>query len=299
MTDFRRRRPSDAALRWVEGQLGAGAQVRSWRRMPGGLSSAVHRIGVVRGGRSHTVVLRRWESVDSARYVRREQAALERLVGSGVVGPELLASDPDGVHDGHPALLMTRVPGRVHLDPDDPDDWLGQMARTAAAIHDLDVPPEPFEPWFEPDEWSVPETATKPALWRAAQDVLRQPPPDAPPVFLHRDFQHFNLLWSRKRLTGVVDWTFACAGPREVDVGHCRLNLAVLHDAGRAERFRQHYEAETGRSLDPWWDLHASASFGDGWRDSIPIQVNGRIPVDVEGMTGRVEDLIAGIMDRL
>jgi aminoglycoside phosphotransferase (APT) family kinase protein len=268
--------------------------------MTGGLGSAVHRLGVDERGRSRTVVLRRWEHAEAARFVRREQATLEQLAGSGLPCPELLGSDPDGAgSDGHPALLMTRVPGKVHLNPADPHDWLAQMARAAAAIHNLDVPAQPFEPWFNPDEWSVPETATNPALWQEAHHALRQPPPDTLPVFLHRDFQHFNLLWSRERLTGVVDWTFASTGPREIDLGHCRLNLAVLHGADWAEQFRHIYEAETSTSLHPWWDLHASASYSDHWPDFIPVQVDGRVPVDIEGMTHRVEDLIAGIMERL
>lgn len=300
MSDFRRQRPSSTALRWVERQLGSGARVRTWRRMTGGLGSAVHRLGVNHRGRSWTVVLRRWEHGDAERFVHRERATLERLAGSGIPCPELLGSDPDGAgSDRHPALLMTRVPGRVHLDPVDPDDWLAQMARAAAAIHDLDLPAEPFEPWFNPDEWSVPASATNPALWRRAHDVMRQPPPEAVGVFVHRDFQPFNLLWSRERLTGVVDWTFASAGPREIDVGHCRLNLAVLHGVDWSERFRRAYEAEVGTPLHPWWDLHASASYSDHWSKFIPVQVSGRVPVDVEGMTQRVEDLIAGIMERL
>ncbi len=246
-------------------------------------------------------MLRRWEHAGAARFVRREHAALEQLAGSGIPAPELLGSDPDGAgSDGHPALLMSRVPGRVHLDPTDPDAWLTQMALAAAAIHDLDAPAEPYTPWMTPDQWSVPERATDRSLWLEAHDILRQQPPEAEPVFLHRDFQHFNLLWSRGRLTGVVDWTFASIGPREVDVGHCRLNLAVLHGADWAERFRHAYEVETGTSLHPWWDLHASAAaYSDHWPDFIPVQVSGRVPVDVQGMTGRVEDLIAGIMGRL
>lgn len=300
MRDFPRRRPSDAALRWVERQLGPDASVRTWRRMTGGIGSAVHRLGVDERGSARSVVLRRWEHAGAARFVHGEHAALEQLASSGLPCPGLLGSDPDGEHSGgHPALLMTRVPGRVHLDPTDPDDWLAQMARTAAAIHDLDVPAQPFEPWFHPDEWSVPENATDPALWREAHHLLRQQPPETPAVFLHRDFQHFNLLWSREQLTGVVDWTFASTGPREIDVGHCRLNLAVLHGAARAERFRLAYEAETGTSLHPWWDLHASASYSDHWLETIPVQVDGRVPVDVEGMTRRVEDLIAGILERI
>ena len=81
-------------------------------------------------------------------------------------------------------------------------------------------------------------------------------------------------------------------------MGHCRLNLAVLFGADAAERFRLAYEAETGHRLDPWWDLHANASYDDRWMEFIPIQVAGRIPVDTVGMTGRVEDLLRATLAR-
>ncbi|MCW2936210.1 MAG: hypothetical protein JWM19_7172 [Actinomycetia bacterium] len=64
-----------------------------------------------------------------------------------------------------------------------------------------------------------------------------------------------RLLWRRGRLTGVVDWATSCTGPADFDVGHCRLNLAVLFGADWAERLRLAYEAEAGRAVDPWWDL--------------------------------------------
>jgi aminoglycoside phosphotransferase (APT) family kinase protein len=117
--------------------------------------------------------------------------------------------------------------------------------------------------------------------------------------FLHRDFQHFNFLWARGRLTGVVDWGAASTGPPAVDVGHCRLNLAVLFGASWAEQFRTAYESETGRGVDPWWDLHALASYGDAWRRFIPLQVAGRAPVDIDGMTARVEEVMRGTLRRL
>ena len=120
-----------------------------------------------------------------------------------------------------------------------------------------------------------------------------------PPCFIHRDFQHFNLLWAGGRLTGVVDWSVASSGPPEVDVGHCRLNLAVLFSPDWAERFRLAYEAQTGRRTDPWWDLLALAAYHDSWRRFIPIQVGGRVPVDADGMAARVEDLIESVLGRL
>jgi hypothetical protein len=59
--------------------------------------------------------------------------------------------------------------------------------------------------------------------------------------------------------------------PADIDVGHTRLNLAVLFGAGWVEPFRLAYEAETGRAVDPSWDLHAIASCNDSWPGlSIP-----------------------------
>jgi hypothetical protein len=117
--------------------------------------------------------------------------------------------------------------------------------------------------------------------------------------FIHRDFQHFNLLWAGGRLTGVVDWSVAASGPPEIDMGHCRLNLAVLYSADWAERFRLAYEAETGRRTDPWWDLQELAAYDDAWRRFVPVQVGGRVPVDAAGMTARVKELVESALRRL
>ncbi len=298
--DFRRRRPSPAARRWVEDQLGPGTRVTAWRRLTGGSSSAVHQLTVERRGHHRSVVLRRYEDADHRRWVDREAAALRRLRGTRLPAPEVLGADPAGdASGGHPALLMSRVPGRVDLAPRDVEGWLRQLARAAAAVHDLDPSGPVFEPWFDPVDRPVPESATDPGLWQSVYRILRDPPPECQPVFLHRDFQHFNVLWSRGCLRGVVDWVFASTGPPEIDAGHCRLNLAVLFSAERAERFRLAYEAEAGRQLDPWWDLHANASYDDRWLESIPEQVAGRIPVESARMTERVEDLLRASLRRL
>lgn len=272
----------------------------AWRRLTGGIGSAVHRLTLERKGDRRFLVLRRYEHLDSSRFVDQESFALRELRRSELPVPDLVASDPNGSSSGgHPALLMTRVPGSILLTPDDPDAWLRQMATVAATIHDLAIPAQPFEPWFHPEERSAPASAARPDLWQSAYDVLTQEGPAVRHVFVHRDFQHFNLLWSRGRLSGIVDWTFASTGPREIDAGHCRLNLAVLHGADWSERFRLAYEAEAGVPLDPWWDLHACASYSDHMMESIPVQVDGRTSVDVRGMTQRVEDLVASTMQHL
>ena len=119
------------------------------------------------------------------------------------------------------------------------------------------------------------------------------------PTFLHGDFQHFNLLWTRGQLAGVVDWTFASTGPRELDTGRCRLNLAVLFSVDWAERFRHSYEEASGHPLDPLWDLCALSCYGTDWPSFIPIQVGDRAHVDVAGMHARVDGLLVSILDRI
>ena len=101
------------------------------------------------------------------------------------------------------------------------------------------------------------------------------------------------------RLTGVVDWSWASTGAPGIDVGHCRLYLALLFGPGWAERFRLAYQAETGREVDPWWDLHALAGYNDAWPQFVPLQAGGRVRVDVAGMTGRVEEVLAAALRRL
>ena len=162
----------------------------------------------------------------------------------------------------------------------DPEGWLRQIAVMAVRIHDAQVAAGPFEERIDAAAPVIPASATRPAVWEAAFGILRRQPPEPATCFIHRDFQHFNLLWQRGRLTGVVDWTRSCTGPADFDVGHCRLNLAVLFGADWAERFRLAYEADAGRAIDPWWDLYAVTAYSDEWRRFIPVQVARRAPVD-------------------
>ena len=192
--------------------------------------------------------------MDTAARVRREVATLRAVHDAGLPAPEPIAADADGREsDGLPALLMTRLPGRLDVTRADPEGWLRQIAVMAVRIHDAQVAAGPFEERIDAAAPVIPASATRPAVSEAAFGILRQQPPEPATCFIHRDFQHFNLLWQRGRRTGVVDWTRSCTGPADFDVGHCRLNLAVLFGADWAQRFRLDYEADAGRAIDPWW----------------------------------------------
>ena len=295
-------RPSAQLLAWIEDTLGRSARVVGWKRLTGGLTSIVHRLTVERNGRREHYVLRWWGANSkweewTARTVVLETAVLTKLEGSDIPAPRVIASITDAALGG-PAVLMTRVPGRVHLMPRDREWWLRQMAQTLARIHALDVDGKPFESWLDRRQLSPPPDASRADVWRQAIALVAEERASTRTCFLHRDYQHFNMLWSRERLTGVVDWGEACVGPPEVDVGHCRLNLTLLFSADVADRFRAIYEAESGHRLDAWWDVHALLSYGPSWKHFLPLQIDGRAPLDVVGMTGRMEEVLEGVLRR-
>jgi len=249
------------------------------------------------------VVLRRWRSTawhdpaDAPQLVEREGDVLRGLASTDVPAPRVLAADPTGASTGVPSLLMTRVPGRMDLTPADPRAWLRQIVAMAVRIHELDVAAEPYT--WEAKDVPIPPWTSRPADWRAAADVVRGAAPAHEIRFAHADYQHFNFLWQRGRLTGVVDWVDAFRGPADVDIGHCRLNLAVLYSAELAADFLAAYEAEAGRRIDPYWDIRSATSPArTDWAAFIPIQVGGRAGFDRGGMHRRVDELLAAALRR-
>jgi aminoglycoside phosphotransferase (APT) family kinase protein len=302
----RRARPPHAALEWAGDAVGAGSEVVHVRALTGGIASSVHALDVVdRRGSRHRLVLRRYldaddDSVAAAAAIELEGATLLELEASTVPAPRLVAADPSGGRAGAPSLLMSRLPGRMLLTPSDPHRWRRQLAAALPQVHALPAGPAP-EVTLMPDPARVepPPWARDAALWRRAIGIAQQPPPVFSPCFAHGDYQHFNVLWSRERLSGIVDWTFAGAGMPERDVGHCQLNVAILWGADAADDFRALYEAESGRRSDPYWELRSALAFLPGWGHFIQLQAGRRLRVDVEGMNGRVEDLVANITRRL
>jgi aminoglycoside phosphotransferase (APT) family kinase protein len=289
--------------------MGSNARVVAVRRLVGGITSPVHAVTFQQpDGRRETAVLRRYASGDAAanaRLIEREARVLDLLQTSGLPAPRLIAADPLGQATGDvPALLMTRLPGHVHLAPADPDGWLRQVAAILPRIHAVPPVAGVLARHYRTlpaatAHMQVPGWSRQPAAWQAAIDCARGLRSDAEPYFIHADFHHFNLLWQRERLTGIVDWEGAGAGPRDADVGHCRLNLAVLFSAEWAERFRLMYEAEAGRRLDARWDVAALLRYLPGWGSFIQVQAGRRAKVDLAGMHGRVDELMALAAARL
>ncbi|MBL7259323.1 phosphotransferase family protein [Paractinoplanes lichenicola] len=301
---FRQRRPSAQTLDWVAASMGPSSRVVGWRRLTGGVSSAMHRLTVERQRTRTFVVLRQYpDDLGLQASLAQEIANLGVVADSGLPVPRILASDVGGASTGGiPSLLMTRLPGHVGLSPAEPRTWLTRIAELAALLHSLDLPAKTFDPWT--DSWitppfRVPAGAQKPAVWKAAFDAMTTPPPRNTTVFLHGDFLPVNLLWSRGRITGLTDWNSIHRGSRAIDIGHCRRYLAALYTPEWADQLRSLYESIAGVTLDPWWDLYALLHYNDDGPKWIERQVAGRHPVDVPGMTSRVEATVETTLRRL
>jgi hypothetical protein len=265
-----RSRPPRQALAWAGAWL--GGPVISARALRGGMSSAVHLVTVRRpDGRRAQAVLRRYvrPDPDEPDPAAREARALRLAGAAGVPTPALLAVDPDGTQAGVPALLMSRLPGRVDWWPSDLDRWLERLAALLPRIHGTPLPPGEAVPRFAPyrqDNYRPPGWARYPRVWERAVEIARGPAPDLPAVLLHRDFHPGNVLWRYGRVSGVVDWLGACSGPAPADVAHCRINLLAM-GAEVASRFTVRWEQVAGATYHPWGDVVTVVGFLDDLHD--------------------------------
>jgi aminoglycoside phosphotransferase (APT) family kinase protein len=177
-----------------------------------------------------------------------------------VPAPQLIAVDPTGERAGVPAVLMSTLSGRVDWAPTDVDRWIDGLVDVLPVIHSTPVPDNrrlrPYRPYELGKPLAPPPWTEHPKAWERAIEVYEGPPPTDEKSFIHRDYHPGNVLWSRHRVSGVVDWANASVGAPEADVGHCRANLAGYLDQSVADRFLARYEAVTGRTgYHPYWDI--------------------------------------------
>ena len=244
----------------MEEVVGPGHRVTGVRWL-GGTWLANHAVRVRSpSGTVLRLVLRRWArpgwDVDDPDFsAHREAAVLGLLSGSGVPAPGLVAADPEARRCDVPALLVTRVPGHPPGPRETADlpAFLAQLAGALAAVHRVDGWDLPaYRRYYEVDQLRPPSP-----VWARAAALVAEPPPPGRTAFIHRDYHPGNTLWSRGRLTGVVDWTTGSRGPLAVDLGHMRWNLALDHGLEAANAFLEAYRSLAGESCEdqPYWDL--------------------------------------------
>jgi aminoglycoside phosphotransferase (APT) family kinase protein len=237
-----RQKPPPETLRWVAGQVGNGAEVVRVRRLPNAWASAVHAVDVLAGKQRHPLVLRRWarpELPPDPGIVENEAAVLSALAATELPVPRLVAVDADARATDVPAVLMTRVRGRGDLAPASLDRYIAALADALHAVQAVSASLDAYDPWI--DDVEIPPQTRVSEVWSRAIEIAQEPYQPARTVLCHRDFHPGNVLWTRGRLTGVVDWSHACTGAPAADVAHCRLNLALLFGLEAADAFATAY----------------------------------------------------------
>jgi hypothetical protein len=99
----------------------------------------------------------------------------------------------------------------------------------------------------------------------------------------------------RRPSVATLAWVAASMGRGSRVVGYRRLTGGVCSAVNRLTVERR----GMGVTLDPWWDLYALLHYDDSGPKWIRRQVAGRRPVDVPGMTSRVEVAIETALRRL
>lgn len=156
--------------------------MRAIRAYKGGSTSAMHALRIVGASGVDTVVLRRYVledlNLEEPDIAAREARTLQLLSRFGVETPTLLAVDPTGDDAGVPAVLMTRVPGRVDWSPMDFASWLRRLAETLQQIHEAPIGVadgvQSFVP-YPPPSWDAPSWLKDRKLWIRALDVFHGP----------------------------------------------------------------------------------------------------------------------------
>lgn len=255
----------DSVLMWVREAVGSEANIKSVQRLYGGMSSAVYSIRFKLQNRvEKEFVLRQFDNKEWLQsepdLALHEAESLRWAEQTALQTPQIIAFDETGRKSGGlPSVLMSCLEGTVNLKPDNMQHWLDQMAEALTKIHDVRA--DDFQwnyfTYNDIDSLDIPSWSCIPGKWKEAIQIVKGSRPEAKPCFIHRDFHPTNILWSGDSVSGVVDWVNACKGPAGIDLGHCRLNLALLFDTPTADAFLSAYQRKAGKAFtyDPYWDI--------------------------------------------
>jgi Ser/Thr protein kinase RdoA (MazF antagonist) len=228
-------------------------------------------------------------ATDEAAALRGARAVLGEIV------PEVVAFD-DGAALGRPALLMTWLPGVPVIERVD----VTRLAANLARLHDATAPRElpAHRPWLDIATVDVPEWSRDRGAWTTLITVARRVRPRAPDVFLHRDYHPGNVLWVGGVVSGIVDWPYACAGPRAVDVAHCRVNLALIDGIAAADAFLEAYRALVPSYVhDRYWDAVDILSFSSDFAGVMAFNAFGA-DFTVDKLRDRADDFARALAER-
>jgi len=260
-------------IRQVAIEVAPGSKPCRIRKLAGGVLTTVHAFDLDSEGEVLRLVLRRYRPGNEWRNMMLGMLrTLTVLEAERIPAPRALWSDPDGASFGVPAVVLTRLRGRPSAWPPDPVSWARQLGAVLAQTHSMST--KKYDLSYLPAAFEVApallDRAFAPTAEMAAHPLastvltgLRQFGTTLDlqgPVFAHGDFWPGQVIWWRGQLQGVVDWDFPRLDDPGIDVGYCRLDIAIMTNRGVADEFLAAYETACGHSLRNvrFWDLLAA-----------------------------------------
>ncbi len=294
-------------IEWATRAIAPDAHLISTRALHGGTSTPIHRLRIETPTEQHDVVLRRVTNLEwyerEPDLLEREANALRLATKHGLATPRLIALDARARHADVPALLMSHVAGHIEIAADALARNVQRIAELLPHIHALPVRSNAFPPYqrYRTALDHVPAWSRKPDAWRAIIKYARRPAPTHRDVFIHRDFHPGNIMWSRGRVTAVIDWVNASIGAPEVDLGHCRWNLVVLGGVRLADTLLATYlDVMHTTKHEPYWDIRTLLDAGylgytdiaqwraNGLADATPAQIRTRLDAYAVSLAARI-----------
>lgn len=293
--------------KWIIGSINPEAAIESISQLKGGIASRVFSVGLMENGKINGYVVRLhfaegWNE-NNPGLVINEAENLRFTKLNKLPTPEIIAIEETGTLFGSYASIMTKLEGKVVLDPGDMKSWLSGLARALVQIHNIEADfQRSYYTYQDPNAFEIPAWSGLMEEWKKVLNIIKGPRPEFKECFIHRDYHPTNVLWSRDSVSGIVDWINACKGPAGVDVGHCRVNLAQLYGIKEADLFLSYYQQYAGPKFkyNPYWDIISLVDFPlqdpevyPGWTDL------GFKGLSAQLIKERLESYMVSIINRL
>ena len=255
---FLRSRPPRAGLQALVEHLEPGGTITRVRRLKGGLEASTHRVVLVSpAGNRRAIVVRRFNDsfhwYDPAR-LPKEEATLRSLEATAVRAPRVLDVDLEGRWFGTPSMVVTCLPGGT-APSSRWVDWSASLVDAMAAMHAVE-PAVDAEPWLT--GWQRDEPPQSRAgdpwldrVWPVIQENVGELAASGGDALVHHDLHPGNAVWSRGRVSGIVDWPMAGRGYPAYDRAYLRLDVSLCLGLEAGDAIAARFDAVDS----PAWDL--------------------------------------------
>jgi aminoglycoside phosphotransferase (APT) family kinase protein len=253
--------PSREGLAAMVREIAPRSKIGRIRRLKGGLGAATHAVVLTspKGTHSEIVLKRYGRSGHDAPTEWAKTCLAQRLP---VASPGPIAFDAKGRWFGAPAMVTSKLEGRPLLSLAGDDRAYREIAESILAVASVStgrLPAAVRGPAIG-TRWRPPPDLPQSALVdRAVERVLalRRAALRQRKVMAHGDLHPGNMLWTRRRLRGLVDWGSANLSFATRDVVYCRTEVAVLFGLREADRFLAVYEQTAGERTEHLevWDV--------------------------------------------